>query len=130
MFYQISKWGRAKKTQVNGKSYDSKFEASYARDLRLRLKAGEIKAWESHVRIPLIVKQFHVSDYYVDFLIYHNDNTIEYVETKGLKTAVFALKWKILEAMTHDDPTVRLTLVMQKQFRLRRIKPWPKSTDT
>ncbi len=95
---------------------------SYARDLRLRLNAGEIEAYESHTRIPLIVNGYHVSDYYIDFVVHHLDGSIEYVETKGLPSAVWVLKFKILEAMISNDPTKRLTLVKQKKFNIRRIK--------
>jgi hypothetical protein len=122
MYYQRSKWGRAKKTVVDGVKYDSKFEASEAKDLTLLLKAGKIAGFESHVRIPLEVNGFHVSDYYIDFQVIHLDGTTEYIETKGLKTAVWALKWKILEAMTHDDTKIRMTLVQQKRFNMRRIR--------
>lgn len=122
MFYQQNKWGRAKKTTVDGLKYDSKFEAAYARDLGLMLRAGKIDGFESHERISLDVNGFHVSDYYIDFVVHHLDGTTEYVETKGMKTAVWVLKWKILEAMVHDDPTIRLTLVQQKRFRIRKIR--------
>lgn len=122
MYYQRSKWGRAKKTVVDGVKYDSKFEAGEARDLALLQKAGKIAGFESHVRIPLEVNGYHVSDYYIDFVVHHLDGTTEYLETKGLKTAVWVLKWKILEAMTHDDPKIRMTLVQQKRFNMRRIK--------
>lgn len=122
MYYVQNKWGRAKKTVVGGVKYDSRFEASYAHELNLRLKAGEIAAFTPHVRIPLEVNGFHIADYYVDFVVLHNDGTKEYAETKGLKTPVWSIKWKILEAMVADDPTIRLTLVQQKKFRMRRIR--------
>jgi len=122
MFYQRSKWGRAKKTVVGGIRYDSKFEASQAKELAILLKTGKISGFESHVRIPLEVKGFHVSDYYIDFVVHHLDGTMEYIETKGLKTAVWVLKWKMLEALTHDDPMIRMTLVQQKRFNIRKIR--------
>lgn len=122
MFLQRNKWGKARKTQVDGKGYDSKFEAAQARDLGLLLRAGKIAGFETHKRIPLEVNGFHVSDYYIDFVVHHLDGSTEYIETKGLKTAVWVLKWKILEAITHDDPTIRMTLVQQKRFKLRKIR--------
>ena len=122
MYLQKTKWGRAKKQVYDGKSYDSKFEASYARELTLRKKAGDIKDFEAHVRIPLEVNGFHVCDYYIDFIVYHNDDTLEYVETKGIKTPVWALKWKVFEATVGQHPKVTLTLVQQKKFRLRKIR--------
>jgi len=122
MFRHLHKMARAKKTVFDGKKYDSKFEAAYAKDLSLRLLAGEIESFATHKRIPLEVNGFHVSDYYVDFVVNHLDGTTEYIETKGLKTAVWVLKWKILEAMTHDNPKVRMTLVSQSPLKIRRIR--------
>ena len=37
-YYRANKYG-AKKTEYNGRKYDSKFEASVAADLDIRLKA-------------------------------------------------------------------------------------------
>lgn len=122
MYYQRNKWGRAKKTVVGGVKYDSKFEAAQAHELTMLKKAGDIQDFESHVRLPLEVNGFHICDYYIDFVVHHNDGTKEFLETKGLKTPVWALKWKILEAMTDGDPLIRLTLVQQKKFNLRRIR--------
>lgn len=120
--YVQYKWGRAKKTVVKGKAYDSKFEASYAQELELRKRAGEIQDFATHKRIPLVVNGFHVCDYYIDFVVYHHDGMVEYVETKGIKTAAWVLKWKIFEATYGQDPINTLTLVQQKKFRLRKIK--------
>ena len=122
MYIQQTKWGRAKKSTYDGKKYDSKFEASYARELTMRQKAGEIQGFDTHVRLPLEVNGYHIADYYIDFVVHHNDGTIEYVETKGVSTAVWVLKFKILEAMTSGDPNISLTLVQQKRFRLRKIR--------
>jgi hypothetical protein len=98
---------------VGNRSYDSKFEGSYGQELELRLKADEIKAYETHVRMPLMVNGYHIGDYYIDFAVYHNDETVEYVETKGYATDVWKLKWKIFCATHEDDPNVKITLVMQ-----------------
>src|SRR3972149_2298279 len=122
MFNQGSKWGRSKKTVVNGKTYDSKFEGSYASDLGFRIKAGEIDGFDSHVRIPLIVNGYHICDYYIDFVVYHKDGTIEYVETKGIPDEKWKLKWKMFEATYSERPGVKLTLVQQNKFKLRKIK--------
>jgi hypothetical protein len=121
-YYVVNKWGRAKKTVQAGVKYDSGFEASYARELNLRVKAGDIEGFDSHVRIPLVVNGYHIADYYIDFVIYHKDGTREYVETKGIKTRDWALKWKIFEAMMAQEPNVKLTLVQQKRFRMRKIR--------
>lgn len=125
MYLQRSKWGRAKKTTYNGKAYDSKFEASYAKELELRKRAGEIKDFETHKALDLIVNGFIVAQYKVDFVVYHHDGLVEYVETKGFPSRDWVLRWKILEAMMHEkiqNGEVALTLVRQKRFNLRRVK--------
>ncbi|HPQ42944.1 MAG TPA: DUF1064 domain-containing protein [Syntrophales bacterium] len=117
--YQYSK---AKKQVFNGVRYDSGFEAGYAKELTLRKMAGEIKDFEAHKGIDLIVNNHKVGIYYIDFVVYNNDDTITYVETKGYPTPVWKLKWKIFEAMFADDPNVSLELIMQKQFKMRSAK--------
>ena len=122
-YFQRSKWGRAKKTVVDGKKYDSKFEAGEARDLGVMLRAGEIKDFKTHVRIPLEgANGYRICDYYIDFQIEHLDGTVELLETKGIKTPEWVIKWKLLEAMYGNDPNYKLTLVQQKRFRMRRIR--------
>lgn len=86
------------------------------------LKAKEIKSWEKQKRIPLIVNNYHIADYIIDFIVHHNDGVTEYIETKGRKSEVWALKWKIFEATHSELPDVKLTVEMQRPFKLRRIK--------
>jgi len=88
----------------------------------LLLKAKEIKSWEKQKRIPLIVNNYHIADYIIDFVVEHNDGTIEYIETKGRKDSTWAIKWKIFEATYSDLPDVKLTVEMQRPFKLRKIK--------
>lgn len=105
--------------------YDSKFEAGYAKELELRQKAGDIKSWEEQERMELNVNGYRVCTYKVDFTVYHNDDTIEYVETKGFWTPVARLKWKLFESLFSDKPGVKLTVVMQgkgKPPKAKRIK--------
>jgi len=99
------------KTAKQGKN-DSKFEAGKAQELELLLKAGEIKSFQEQVKIPLVVNGFHICNYYIDFVVKHNDGEIEYVETKGYATDVWKLKWKIFEAL-YDLPGNKLTVEYQ-----------------
>jgi hypothetical protein len=125
MYYIKRKWTTARKSEFKGSIYDSNFEASYAKELDQRQKNGEIERWERQVKIPLEVNGFHICNYYIDFIVYYFDGTIEYVECKGWATEVWKLKWKIFEAKYSEKPNVRLTVVQQRQFRLpkaRRIK--------
>jgi len=121
MYQQKYRYYNTKK--CNG--YDSKFEAGYAADLKLRQKAGDIKSWESQVNLDLNVNGYRVCQYRIDFIVYHNDGTVEYVETKGYPTPIWRLKWKLFEALFSDIPGNKLTVVMQgrqKPPRARKIK--------
>lgn len=112
------------RTKKQGKN-DSKFEAGKAQQLELMLKAGEIKAFREQVKIPLIVNDLIVCDYYIDFEIEHNDGTIEYCETKGYSTDVWKLKWKLFEALYSTRPNVLLVVEFQGKNwrpRLRKAK--------
>lgn len=126
MYYQTykSKWGVAKKQEYNGSRYDSKFEASYAFELDMRQKAGEIERWEKQVKIPLTVNGYVIGNYYVDFVAYYPDGTVEYIETKGLASELFKWKWKHFEAQMSGEPNVKLSLVFQNKTwspRMRKI---------
>ena len=87
------------KSQYNGQFYHSQKEALKARELDLLIKAGKIKSWKSQVRIPLDVNGVHICRYVCDFLITHNDNSLEYLEVKGFWTATAKLKVKLFKAL-------------------------------
>lgn len=123
MYIIKNKWSTTKKQMYNAQKYDSGFEAHYAMELDARQKAGDILRWERQVKIPLEVNGYHIANYYIDFIVYHNNGEIEYVETKGMPTEVWKLKWKIFEATYSDLPGVLLTVVKQKtNWGMRKIK--------
>ena|ERR1035437_582222 len=111
------------KTAKQGKN-DSKFEASMANDLTLLKRAGEIKDFQEQVKIPLEVNGFHVCNYFIDFVIQHNNGDTEYREAKGFATDVWKLKWKLFEAL-YDKPGNILTVEYQGKSwkpQKRRVK--------
>lgn len=125
MYRVFQKWGVAKKQEYNGYRYMSGFEANYAAELDLRVKAKDIAGWKRQVRIPLNVNGYHICDYIIDFVVEHNDETVEYVECKGWQSEVWKLKWKLFEANYSDIPGNVLTIVQQgkmKPPKLRKIK--------
>lgn len=105
-----SKYSNQRKL-YNGQSYHSKKEAQYALELDLRVKAKDIKSWDRQVKISLDVNGYHITNYYIDFVITHNDNSLEYVEVKGFETETWRLKWKLFEALYGNQPNVKLTVV-------------------
>lgn len=105
-----NKFGNIKQ-EVNGIVYHSKKEAGYAHDLNMRKVAGEIKDWERQVKISLDVGKYHICNYYIDFMVMHNDDRVEYVEVKGFETPEWRLKWKLFEALYSALPNTILSVV-------------------
>lgn len=96
----------------NGIRYHSKKEAKYAEDLDWRVKGKDIKSWDRQVKISLDVNGKHICNYYIDFVIHHNDGSREYIEVKGFSTEVWRLKWKLFEALIDEiDPGMEITVV-------------------
>jgi hypothetical protein len=97
-----NKYG-AKKRTYNGIHYDSGLEAQCAMELDMKLKAGEIKAVDRQVKLSLTAHGKHICNYFIDFIVTHNDDTREYLEVKGMKLPVWVLKWKMLEAQLEEE---------------------------
>lgn len=82
-------------TVVDGFRFDSKREATYYSELKLKVRAGEVVYFLRQV-------PFHLpgpSVYRVDFLEFHSDGTIHYIDVKGMLTPEFKLKKKIVESL-------------------------------
>lgn len=109
----------AKSTIYNNISYHSKLEAAYAEGLDMAVKAGDIVKWERQVRLDLKVNGYHITNYYIDFIIHHHDGSREFVETKGFSTDTFRIKWAIFEATFdrfREHPDDCITLVKQNSW--------------
>lgn len=93
-----SKYGN-KKTLYNGYVYDSKAEANYASMLDLRLRGKDILSWEKQVKFPIVINGNKVCTYICDFVITNKDKSQEFIDVKGVRTGVFILKKKLVEAV-------------------------------
>lgn len=85
----------AKKVVVDGIKFDSKKEAKYYEQLKLRKAAGEVDYF-------LLQVPFHLPGgvvYKCDFQEFHKDGTVHYVDTKGFETPEFKIKKKQVEAL-------------------------------
>lgn len=100
-------------TEYRGGRFQSKKEARKAMELDMMKKGKAIKDWKPQHRLSLDVNGVHIANYYVDFMITHNDGSIEYLEIKSYitKTPVWRLKWKLSQAL-YDDPTITWTVEM------------------
>jgi len=96
--------GKAART-YNGVTYHSVAEAKFAAQLDLRKRVGEIISWERQSRYALVVKGVIVGNIVIDFEVRFEDRW-EYIEIKGVDTAVGKLKRKIFEALTGRKITV------------------------
>ena len=105
-------------TVYRDQTYDSAFEAEYAAELTLKKRGGLIKNWERQVNIPLMAWGRTICHYKVDFKVYHNDGSVEYVETKGKWTPDARIKWKLFEAQT--EATERGTVLTVELLKTRR----------
>lgn len=96
-----NKYGNVK-TEVDGIVFDSKKEARYYETLLLRKKAKDIIGFELQPVFELQPKfkyggkTIRAIRYVADFLVYHEGQT-EIVDVKGMQTATFKLKWKMLK---------------------------------
>lgn len=95
--YQENKGKRSKygaiKTKIDGQVFDSQKEADFYSELKLRLKAGEIKGFCLQ---PIFILADELK-YKADFIIFNNDGTSEIVDTKGFKTKEYIIKKKVFE---------------------------------
>jgi hypothetical protein len=108
-----NKYG-ARKTEYNGRLYDSKKEAAYAQGLDVLEKAGVVAVWIPQFKIDIEVNGAHICNILVDFFIIYVNGEHELVEikSKATKTPVWRLKVKLLQATylkTH--PGVNYTVV-------------------
>ena len=84
----------AVKTKVDGITFDSKREAEYYSELKLRQKAGEILGF---CRQPQFVLDDAGTTYRADFIVFYPDGKAEVIDVKGVETQVFKLKMKMFK---------------------------------
>ena len=119
MYRQVNrynKFGNVKQT-YDGYSYMSKAEADYAMELDLRLKAKDIKFWERQFKVAITNPKSdkHICNYFLDFIIQHNDDSYELIEVKGYPTSTWMLKKKLLEVLwLPENPNYRYTVINHK----------------
>ena len=98
------------KTLVDGIMFDSKKEANRYCELKILLKKGKIFSLECHPKFPLSVNECLIGTYIADFS--YTDYTsggrglygFAVVEdVKGVKTAVYRLKKKLMKAIYGID---------------------------
>jgi len=103
-----------RKSLIDGHTFDSIKESEFYGSLKLKKQAGLIKDFQMQVQYDIIVNNIHIAYYYLDFLIENNDGSFEYIDIKGkdkksnkfIKTSVFAIKKRLVEALYHIKITI------------------------
>jgi len=94
--YRYSKYGNVK-TTIDGTKFDSKAEAEYYQELKLRQRAKELEIIKLQPSVTLVAGipgKVRPIIYIPDFLIKEKSQYV-YIDVKGVHTAVFTLKSKL-----------------------------------
>ena len=92
---KANKYG-AVKTTVDNIRFDSKRESERYSELKLLFKAGHIHNLEIQPRFDFKIDGKHMFTYRGDFAYFEGDRRI-IEDVKGVKTAIYKLKKKIIE---------------------------------
>ena len=100
-------WHRHKFNAVavghDGYRFDSKAEGRYYEELKLRcLPGGDVLFFLRQVPFFIAAPSTHAKSkplkYVVDFLEFHRDGTVHFVDVKGMETKEFKIKKRLVEA--------------------------------
>lgn len=89
----------AVKTEVDGYIFASRAEARHYSELKLLYNAGEIFSLELQPKFPIVVNKQKICTYIADFQYHDKDGDVVVVDVKGVKTPVYKLKKKLVEAL-------------------------------
>lgn len=93
-----SKYGNHKTTVVSlNRTFDSKAEAAHAIQLAALEATGQISDLEYQPRFPVFINGIRIFTYVADFA-YTEDGERVVVDVKGLRTPLYTLKKKAVEA--------------------------------
>lgn len=125
---------KKKKNVFDNVKYDSTWEADYAKELEKKREAGEIAGWRKQqvIEINVITKNnlptltdktmyelkqenipfTHICNYWIDFIVSHNNGTLEFVEVKGAKMEMWVMKFRLFESIYKTMyPQHKLTII-------------------
>jgi len=98
------------KTKVDGITFDSRKEAARYLHLKLLQKAGKISDLRCQYPFKIIIDGMHVCTYKADFVYAdvttektHGMRVITVEDVKGVKTAIYRLKKKLVKAVYRLD---------------------------
>lgn len=90
------------RTEYDGVKYDSKFEATQAMELDLRVRAKDIKAWDRQFKVDVYAYNQYgtpvkLCSHRIDFRLHENDGSFTLLEAKGVATTDWKWRKKMLE---------------------------------
>jgi hypothetical protein len=89
-----------RKTEIDGFLFDSAKEAERYSELRLLERSGEISEFELQPKFHCVVNEKMICSYIADFRYRDMERNVIVVEdVKGMKTPVYRLKKKLVEAL-------------------------------
>ena len=104
--YKRNKYG-ARKTTVDGITFDSKWEAQRWGELQAMERGGLVRDLERQVKYDIVVNGEKICRYIADFrykMVDDDGSTKEVVEdAKGFETADFKIKKKLMKAVHQID---------------------------
>lgn len=89
---------KAIKTEVDGVLFDSQREAKRYADLKLLVRAGTIKDLQLQPAFEITINGRHICNYRADFSYSALDGKITVEDSKGVRTPLYKLKKKLVEA--------------------------------
>lgn len=98
----------SEKCVCDGINFDSKDEMHYYEALKVRQAKREIKSFELQPKFTLIEafikgkKKYQSITYKLDFAVYHIDDSVEYVDVKGMLTQQGQLRIKLFNWKYRD----------------------------
>lgn len=100
----------AKKTVYSGKSFDSRKEAEYCRQLEILKKAidkkDRVMSYKTQVPFQITINGQKICKYIADFVVEYADKHTEIIDVKSVitrKLPIFRLKKKLMKAVLHID---------------------------
>lgn len=101
MISKVNKYHN-RKTVIDGITFDSKKEADYYCELRIRRMAHEITGFDMQVPFTLLDNFKHKGravkgiKYIADFVVHYPDGRKEVIDVKGMRTKEYLIKKKLL----------------------------------
>ena len=83
----------AKKIEIDGVKFDSRKEADFYCELKIKLQAKQIKGFCRQAQFVLS----NSINYKADFIVFNNDDTTDIIDVKGFPTDVYKIKKKLFE---------------------------------